>query len=940
MKIKRIIYGFAMHLCLLFFPVCGISASAAGEDGETEIIRVGFPETKGFSQTDNNGRRSGITYDFLSEISKYTGWKYEFIGGTPDKLTDMLITGEVDLMGGMFYTEMLQEYYVFSEYNMGHNSTLLLSRKEDDSIKSYDLLTLNGKRIGVYARAKDKISRLEKYLNFNGLNCEIVYYEDITAYESCLDKGEVDILLGSDVYVKESYNVAGKFDAESCYFALSKDKGYLVDELNAAMKNIYEANHEFSNELYMKYFSDSYISYLDLDEQEKEYIQRTGTVKVALMEERYPLNYTYNGEMHGITVDIFDLITEKTGLNFEYVYADSYHEMFRLVSEGKAEMAGYFADDNDTALNFGMIITKPYMEMNEILVKNKNVEYPQSGLTMVMAEGKEVHPYAVPTDIIYVDTFEECIRLINRGEGDFTSIPLSFAEDIFTKENISNITVLSVNDAKSEVAIAIKESLPKELYSIINKTINNITEEELDYIIEDNQFSMQNDDFSFRVLVYTYPGVVILISIIFITLIAVILLISLRSRMKNELMLGELRQAEATSEAKSEFLSRMSHDLRTPMNAIIGLSKLIKLTGEATPSIREKIEKIDISSKYLLSLLNDILDMSKIDSHKMSIHVATFKIDKMVAQLKYMLYMQAEEKTIDFECQCEVEDHMLIGDTLRIKQVLMNLLSNAMKFTGVDGRVVLQVKQRGRRENKAIIHFSVKDNGVGIEKENFNKIFEAFEQIHEKGQDVQGTGLGLAISANLVELMGGRLELSSEPGAGTEFYFELELPVSSAGEEEEESYSEADIDNRQQNDTGLNNLRLLLAEDNKLNAEIVIALLKKKGITVEYVKDGQEAVDIFTGRPAYYYDAVLMDIQMPVMNGLEATEMIRQSDKKDAAEIPIIAMTANTFREDREQAMNAGMNDFVPKPFEIEELYWVLKKQIKKANKEERNKAI
>lgn len=924
MKLWGLKKSIAAVFGLWVFLLCGAGA-AAEENKPGEVIKVAFPDARGFSFIDENGKRSGITYDFLVEISKYTGWTYEFIDGPAEDLLKKLRTGEADLMGGMLYVESMKEQYIYSEYNMGSSHTLLIASKENESIKPYDLLTLNGKRIGVFSGAGDKIKRLEKYLDFNGISCEIIYFDDITEYENSLDTKKADILLGSDINIKDSYNVVGRFDSGYCYFALSNSKEYLLDELNEALKSIYEANPDFINELYTRYFPDSYTNTIYMNKKEKEYIKNAGPLRIAMIKERYPLNYKYNGEMTGVTGDIFSLITKKTGISFEFVYADSYQEMLQLVSAKEADIAGYFLDDNDIASDYGLITTRPYMNMSEVIIKNKKSDYPKDGLTMVAPEGKAIQSYVNPGKIIYAATYEECIRMINSGRADFTCIPLSFAEDIFIRENISNITVLSVNDAKCHISFALRKDMPTQLYSIMSKVISNLSDQEKDRIIKDNQLSIRNENFSLQVLINTHPGAVILISVLFVALVAAIIIIYLRGRMKSELMLGELRQAEATSEAKSEFLSRMSHDLRTPMNAIIGLTRLIKLTGETTPSIDEKIEKIDISSRYLLSLLNDILDMSKLDSQKMSLHVAPFKMQKIITQLRYMMYMQAEEKAISFECYCDVEDSVFIGDTLRIRQVLMNLLSNAMKFTKEDGKVLLKVKQKERKEDRAVIFFSVRDNGVGIRQEHFGKIFEAFEQINENEKNTQGTGLGLSISASLVQLMGGELKVKSELGAGTEFYFELELPISKSPRKVEEQYTGECVKNNQKEETFCG-MRLLLAEDNQLNAEIVIALLEKRGIILEYAKDGGEAAALFQSRPPYYYDAVLMDIQMPVMNGLRATETIRKLDREDAGRIPIIAMTANTFKEDKEQAFAAGMNDFVPKPFEIEELCWILKK--------------
>lgn len=379
--------------------------------------------------------------------------------------------------------------------------------------------------------------------------------------------------------------------------------------------------------------------------------------------------------------------------------------------------------------------------------------------------------------------------------------------------------------------------------------------------------------------------------------------------------------ADIASKAKSEFLSRMSHEIRTPMNAIIGMTNIALGFADDNKSVKDCLEKIDTSTKYLLSLINDILDMSRIESGKMTVCQEPFRLDNLVKELEILIRPQTEAKQLKLEIIQDFTDLDLIGDELRLNQVLINLTGNALKFTPIGGTITVKIEQVAHEEETASIRFAVKDTGIGINKENLSRIFQAFEQeesttAHRYG----GTGLGLAISSNLVRLMGGHLAVDSIEGQGSEFYFMIQFSLSKEkvvveekAEEEEESYD-------------FSGKRVLLVEDNDLNLEIAETILGMVGCKVEAAKNGQEAVDQFLKTPVNYYDVILMDIRMPVLDGFEATKIIRTADKEDARTVPIIALSANAFDEDTKKSIDAGMNGHLAKPIDMKHLYKVLSK--------------
>lgn len=909
---------------VLLFALLSGSVSAFAAEEQTVRLRVAFPESQGFTMTGDNGNRSGLVVDYLYEIAKYTGWSYEFIDTDANDMTKDFIAGKYDLMGGTYYSKAFEEYFAYPDYSCGNTKAVLLASQDNTSIKGYDLRDLNGKTIGVVERAADNVRRLKEFLSANGLNCTLKPYtsKEVAANQINMDlrNGKIDLKLGNAVDDTGEFRAAAYFDAQPHYLVVQPDNQELLDQLNWAMERILLSDPQFSEEVYKRYFDDTGVENLLLSEEEKTYIEQKGTVTVAVPKYYHPLyciGYE-DGDHVGLVPELLEKITIRYGIKFSYILADSYAHAQQLVIDGKADMAGIFFDDSADAMRSELVQTKSYAALNDLIVRNRSVTYPADGLTCGLLEGRQLPSYVKASKVTYFSTIEEVVSAVNTGKVDFACGLSARVEQMMQEKIYTNVVPVTLSTNRMSISFAVPMPANPELLSIINKGINSLSEEDRNSLLDHNLVSIGDAKVSLKSFMETNPILSITAISAFLLLITMVIVIIANMRVKNANMQKNIAKAEADNRAKSEFLSRMSHEIRTPMNAIVGTTALIAMKDNIPESIKGNVAKLTSTSQYLLGLINDILDMSRIDNGMLSIVNEDFSLQQLLDELCSMMQTQAQARGITLCCETDFKHSDLKGDAIRLKQVLMNLVSNAIKFTPAGGEVHLAVEETADSDIQASYLFRVSDTGIGIKAEDLERIFESFEQIGANQMRSQGTGLGLPISRNIVQLMGGTLKVKSKINAGSEFYFCIPLTFGKPIEFKTQLEPAVHFEN----------VRILLAEDNPINAEIAIDILELKGIQTELARDGTEAVKCFEQSAPGYYDLILMDMRMPNMGGLEATKAIRASAHSDAIKIPIIALTANSFQEDRDMANDAGMNDFLTKPLEIDLFCTVLQKWI------------
>lgn len=926
--------GHGITISLLVFIMLAFHLSALARTSEKRVLRVAFPQVVGMSWTAEDGSHHGMLVDYLNEIAKYTGWEYEYIDTNRQTVLNEFIAGQYELMGGNYYIPGLEEYYAYPDYNMGYSRSLLLARSDDRTIHSYNLESMNGKTIGVYENAKENIRRLKEFLAINGLDCKFQYYslKDMQKNDEglyfYLMNGEIDLLLSGIIYNHDSVRVIATYNSQPYYIVTNPSNKEVLDGLNMALERILDANPNFAAERYAANFPARLVN-VQFSDRDLEYVKKRKTITVAVPENWYPFYCKETSQKNhvGIMVDVLDKIKDFTGLDFSYVYAKNYSDAVHLVQRGKADILGFFLGDENDAAQLGLALSASYVSANNIIVRNKACSYPAPGLVGALVESQRFPSGISAEKIRSYPGIKEALAAVNSGEVDFIYGLSSKMEQDILRYHFTNLAPVTLVNDQSAISFALPTPVDPDLLTVLNKAINNLSESERTVIRNRNLESIGVNEFSLTDFIYANPLQFMFIVMFVLSVLFTALLLAIGARMKATVIQGNLKRAEAANLAKSEFLSRMSHEIRTPMNGIVGMSTIAMQNIDNTDKIKDCLEKVIMSSKHLLALINDVLDMSKIESGKVELRHESFNFRAFLQDFENLYGEQAKSKGISYETILASDlEVQIIGDSLRLNQVLSNLLSNALKFTPAKGMIKLRVSKTGEDQENVYLRFEVIDTGCGIAEENYDKIFESFEQ---ENVDVTykygGTGLGLSIVKRFTGLMGGGIHVTSVQGSGSTFT--VDLPFGKIKESGKPTRF-SDINGRNDLakdcyavDYDFKGKRILLVEDNELNWEIAEELIGVTGASVESAEDGVQAVEMFKESAEGYYDLILMDVQMPHMDGYEATRCIRALGRSDAQKVPIFAMTANAFAEDVQKSREAGMNAHISKPLNIRAVY-------------------
>ena len=906
---------FKRYICILLCLVLYITVlplSVSAEEAKNRTVRVGWYEGT-YNTTGPDGKKRGYSYEYQQAVAAHTGWKYEYVEGSWAELMNMLKSGEIDLMGGISYTEERSTSMLFSELPMGEDKYYLYVNPSDTDISASDLTTLNGKRIGVLP---DTLSarRFCEWEKSHGVDTQQV---DITSTDDARQKlhnQEIDgfVLNESPQWERDNISPALLIGGSYNYFAVSKKCPDLKEELDQAMRKIEKENPFYKEDLYKRYLSANPIE--TLTDEEQNWLEQHGAVRIGYLKNDVGISLVdaESEEPVGILNDYISLASNCMGeksIEFQTTGFDSQEEELQALKDNRIDMIFHMNQNPYEAEQNDIILSNTVFEVN-VAVLTGVEKFDENGENTVAVGrnnllGKWYISFHYPFwRIKEYDSYAEVKKAVHSGEAD--CFVAKAGESLKTLEDSKMHGVFLTKSGDSCFAVTRENTT---LMNILNKTIQTLPASRLSSL-----FSVyENRPGKVTLAEYIKDNLrVVSIGFVSVTLIIILIIGYLMIEARKAQI-----QAEKVNAAKSDFLFNMSHDIRTPMNALLGYSELMK--RELTdPKLLDYQEKMEQSGNLLLSIINNVLDMARIESGKVELDEDYVQIRDIYHGVYKIFQAEAEKKGIRLEMEYEVQHEHVICDETKNREIFLNLISNAVKYTASGGTVTIRITEIDcDREDCVRIQTQVIDTGIGMSEEFLPSLFEAFaRERNTTAAKVAGTGLGMPIIKKYVDMMGGTIKAESKLGEGSKFTVIMEYRIADKGYYEQVTDPSPDTEKTD----WISGKHVLLAEDNELNAEIAEFILEDMGLIVDRVEDGIQCVARMEQKPAGTYDLILMDIQMPNMDGYKATQTIRRLADEKKASIPIIAMTANAFEEDRKKALAKGMNGHIAKPVDAEKL--------------------
>ena len=927
-------------LSLLLLLSAVLPVKAAAETAPVKIVRVGsFEDT--FNYCNEKGARKGYGYELLETLSGYTGWQFEYVTCDWSDCFEKLENGEIDIMGGISYTEDRAEEMLFSDEPMGEEKYYLYADLSRADISASNFKTLDGKKIGVVMGTEPEVM-LTEWEEKHGIKTQHVNISNNEDVKQKLANHEIDCF----VSLEESYwadlgiSTITRVGKSSIYYVLNKDRSDLKEELDNAMSTLDEEAPFYTADLCKRYFSLDYKPILT--GEEKAWLKEHGAIRMGFLTSDSGVS-TFDpatGEITGTIIDYIQFARDCLGnqkLEFQLVGYDDKEAELNALKSGEIDMIFHFDQSPNLAEEYRVARTNTTWTANMMVVTNQQL-FTENKVNRVAVPRNKISItryiafYYPQWEIVDCDTQENAIKLVKDGQAD------CFITGVSSEAKYSKIygfySVPLPNPANSCFAV---NSGNRSLLSILNKTLKAMPANMLTSSLAMHKSSLRKvtlsefikDNFVMVLLVGSIAVAVILLTILKLLRKARKAEAAARKAANDTQELNAKLQvavenAESANRAKSTFLFNMSHDIRTPMNAIIGYADLASRHSDDPAKLKKYMENIQVCGQNLLMLLNNVLDLARIENDKTEMEYSVSDIDKDFRNCIAMFQNQADSKGQTLTVTTQLLHPYIYADIPHLTEVCTNLVSNAVKYTGAGGTIRCDVTQKpGEKESWCNMVITVADNGIGMSQEFQKHIFEPFERERTSTiSKVEGSGIGMGIVKKLVGLMGGTVEVESRIGVGSTFT--VTIPCRIASEDEIQAKRETGPSDQK----SLFGVKILLAEDNDLNAEIAVELLQEEGCTVDRAKDGVECVDMLEKAANGTYQLILMDIQMPVMNGYDATKKIRRMDDPQKADIPIIAMTANAFSEDKQAALDAGMNDHIAKPINMNVLVPTIQKYL------------
>jgi len=935
-------------LCAGIFVFLGIwmvltvpcrAAETNNDEKQSQIIRVGsFEDT--FNYVDKNGVRRGYGYELMQALAGYTGWKFEYVKCDWSDCFDKLENGEIDIMGDISYTDERAQKMLFPDEPMGEEKYILYADLSDTDIGMSDFKSLDGKRVGVLMDTEPEIM-LTEWENKNGIHTEHVNVNNDDDVEKKLANHEIDcfVSLEESTWSEQGISSVTTIGKSGIYFAINKERSNIKTELDYAMRQLEQDSPFFKADLYKKYFTLDYIQVLT--GKEKVWVEEHGGIQIGFLNND-PAIFSMDeetGKLTGMLAEYISYAKDCLGnqtLEFNIHAYDDYDEMIQALQNREIDMIfyvgrnPYFAEQNgyaltNTAWTYSLMAVTDEEKFDENKVYTVAVPKEKYALKQHIA-------FSYPEwKLVDCDSLDNAADMVIQEKADCFLMGASQALIYDNSQNFKSVPLTKTMEA----CFTVREG-EGSLLSILNKTLKAMPSDMLTSALAIYDSTADKVTFSDfikdNLLVFLATVGFLALSIIGIILVllrkarkaeAVAKLAAKDTKKLNNKLEIALKKAEDASLAKTRFLNNMSHDIRTPMNAILGYAQLMEeeLKEKDLPETSDHLEKLQQSGNLLLSIINNVLDMAQIESGRMEIDENYGRIEDIRQNLFEIFGDEAKKKNIALHYTINVEHEHILTDTTKVKEIFVNILSNAIKYTPPGGSVMINVDELVCDEpGYMMVRTRVSDIGIGMSQDYLTKIFDAFTRERNTTKSkITGSGLGMSIVKRYVDLLGGTIDVESEPGKGSTFTVTLKHRIA-----DESYYVKKHDEGSGTASKILEGRNILLAEDNDLNAEIAEAILERAGLKTERVEDGIQCVNKITKMPVGTYDMILMDIQMPRMDGYKATQAIRHLPDKDKACIPIVAMTANAFEEDKRDAVAAGMNGHIAKPIQIDKLLSML----------------
>ena len=946
-RIKSTVLCAGIFVVLVIWMVLTVPCRAAEMDNDekqSQIIRVGsFEDT--FDYVDKNGVRRGYGYELMQALAGYTGWKFEYVKCDWSNCFDKLENGEIDIMGDISYTDERAQRMLFSDEAMGEEKYILYADLADMDIEMSDFKSLDGKRIGVLMGTEPEIM-LTQWENKNGIHTEHVNVNNNDDVEKKLANQEIDcfVSLEESIWSEQGISSITTIGKSGIYFAINKERSDIKTELDYAMRQLDQESPFFKADLYKKYFTLDYCQILT--GEEKSWLEEHGDIRIGFLNNdpaifsRDEATEKLTGMLAEYTSYAKDCLGNQV-LKFYIQEYDSYDEMTQALQDREIDMVFYAGRNPDFAEKNGYALTNTAWTYSLMAVTDEKKFDEDRLYTVAVPKEKDALKqhiaFCYPQwKLVDYDSLEDAADMVMNEKADCFLIGTSQALKYDNERDFKSVPLTKTMEA----CFAVRGG-EGPILSILNKTLKAMPSDMLTSALA--IYDSTADKVTFWDFVKdNMPAFFVTAGFSSLGIIGIILVLLRKARkaetvaklaandtqkLNNKLEIA-LKKAEDASLAKTRFLNNMSHDIRTPMNAILGYAQIMEdeLNRKEMPEVSEHLEKLQQSGNLLLSIINNVLDMARIESGRMELDENYCRIEDVWKSLFAVFDENAMKKNIALHYAMNVEHEHVLTDVTKVKEILVNILSNAIKYTPAGGSVMVDVDELPCDESGyMIVKIRVSDTGIGMSQDYQTKIFEAFtrEQNTTKSK-IAGTGLGMSIVKKYVDLLGGTINVESELGKGSTFTVTLKHRIA-----DESYYIKKHIEEPGAGSEILEGRNILLAEDNDLNAEIAEAILERAGLKTERVEDGIQCVNRIMEMPVGTYDMILMDIQMPKMDGYKATQAIRNLPDRDKACIPIIAMTANAFVEDKRDAIATGMNGHIAKPIQVDKLLSMLAEVIR-----------